>query len=143
MSIFGKIKAAWTARKAAKKFQEDSLKNGWPTAAKRAALIAAPPVVAYMTAACPALFSWSGLVALFGASAAAALSYRKGTTATTATATAGASFSAIALAAYAGAKDWIDGACGTTFLQQLPTLLTTALSLGLAAYMRGSKEEKE
>ena len=140
-NLYRRAKGAW------KQFKGELMLEGIGTPVKRLVLIVAPPVVAYVTAACPALFSYSGLFSLGGAVLAGVMSGRKGQTATTSAATGAAtlgvgSLGAFALA-YTAGKGWIDQTCGTTFLQQLPTLLMTALSMALAAYMKGRKKEAQ
>lgn len=143
MGIIGDYKLYRRAKGALKRFKEEAVLNGIPVAVKRFVLVVAPPVVAYVSAACPALFSSTGVVALGGAAIAAVLSGRKSQSAGKATAAGVGSFVGTVALAYSGARGWIDGACGTTFLQQLPTLATTALSLGLAAYMRGTPKAED
>lgn len=141
MSIFGKLKAAWLARKVAKRFEEDRVKNGFLRAAKTLGLAVLPVVVMKLTDACPDLMTPSGAVALVGGIAGAVLlqTRKKGAGA----ATAAAGVTGLAGMVWTSAQEQISKMCGSDFLTQLPTVLTAALVVGLGVYMSTHKKEEE
>ena len=139
MGVLAKFQLYRRLKKARKKLKEEMMLQGIPRALKVFVVVAAPPAVAYISAACPALFTYAGVVALVGAVVAAVFAGNKSKKGVEATAQGAGAFGVFTIG-YLAAKDWIDATCGTAFLQQLPTLATTALSIGIAAYMKGTKE---
>jgi len=115
-------------------------KEGVWLASKRFALVVLPAVAAYVTQACPTLFSYSGLVAIGGGLLAGISSFRKSQTAGTAVVH-GAAGVGMFGALYLAAQQSINQLCGTGFVEQLPTLVTTGFCLALAAYMHGTTSE--
>ena len=141
MSILGKVKAWWLARKVAKKLQEDSMKSGFVKAAKALGLAVFPIVVLRVTDACPDLMTAHGALALVGGVVGAALLHRKGATAGASVATAGTA--GLIGVAWTQAHAEISKLCGSDFLTQLPTILAAAVSIGLGAYLSHKPEPEE
>lgn len=140
MSIFGKLKAMWTARKVAKRFEEDRVKNGFVKAAKALLFAVAPIVVFKFREACPELVTSQGAFAIVAGVLGAALLQRK-------KASAGASVAAAGTVGMLGIA-WnefqaaVTKMCGDAFMTQWPTILTGALVVGLGMYMSSHKKDE-
>jgi len=102
---------------------------------RAAALAVAPVVVAKVTQACPALFSPEGLFALAGGLAAAYLALRQGKGGKVAAAHTGV-WSVLG-SGWLLLRDQITALCGVDFLHQAPTIVATAVCVGLASYVHG------
>lgn len=110
----------------------------WFRVLRAVALAVAPIVVAKLTAACPALFTRAGALALAGGLVAAYLASRKSNGSAVASAHAGSWL--VVGAVWAQFQTEITKLCGTDFLHQVPTIVVTAACVGVASLVHGSEK---
>jgi len=117
------------------------LQSKWFKWARAAVLAASPIVVAKLTEACPVLFTKAGALALAGGLVAGFLALRKSSRGTAMAGVHVWTWSA-AGSLWMVFKEQLSAACGNDFLQQVPTILATAIVVGIGSFVHGEAESE-
>ena len=138
MGLIGDIKLLLKARSVLNRFKDEVRDMGLGSALKTVGVLVGPPVVAYVTGFCPALFSLNGGIAV-GAGVVGAVLSRGSSLGAGKSMVAGVGLAGALGLAYYQAIAEIGKLCGTGFIEQLPTILAAALAIGIGAYINGRK----
>lgn len=138
MSIISDIEILLKARSIMNRFKDEVKGMGVLAAVRTIGLAIFPPAVAYVTNACPALFDVNGLIAIAGGVVAVILS-RRASSGVGKSVVAGAGVAGVLSLAYSQAIAEVSRLCGSGFVEQLPTILSAALAIGVGAYLSGRK----
>lgn len=136
MGLIRDIRALWRIKQARDRFREEVEMSGATKAAWGALLVIVPVAVTYIRAACPPLFQIQTGIAVIGAVVSVIL-LRRPSSGLPASTAIGVGTAGVLALAYRELLTQIGSLCGTTFIEQLPAIVTTALGLGIAAYLRG------